>query len=285
MLETLHFTVRPSGYCPRVLGVIASQAPATHAVNFSVPAHVMGTLNMVRGGTLSLLHRDTQSQGQVQVRQLPTSFATGAHARSRRYQISAGAVLLTLFCRADALEQLCGEPACELTNCWLAAAQVFKAWEAECLNLSANRTPLEVAQAMLRCTSPSHLPVEHSAKEMQMLRLHTALQALTHHEPRVVADQLRISERSLQRLFMAQWGVSPKQVQRMLRIQRCIKLWQDQALGLADLAAQIGLTDQAHLAREFRQLVGYAPSSLKQAWPANTSGPSKRRAMSQTLLN
>ncbi len=52
----------------------------------------------------------------------------------------------------------------------------------------------------------------------------------------------------------------------MLRIQRCVQLWNAQEMlgnGLADLAAQVGLTDQAHLAREFRQLVGYAPSSLK----------------------
>lgn len=72
-----------------------------------------------------------------------------------------------------------------------------------------------------------------------------------------------MSERGLQRLFLSQWGINPKRVQRMLRIQRAVALWDARPCGLADLAAQAGLVDQAHLAREFRQLVGHPPSSLK----------------------
>lgn len=252
MLQILHFLPKPHGCCGRVLGVIVSQAADTAAVRFSVPAHALLTLNVVLHGTL--MHDQ---------RELPTSFATGAHTRSRRYQISPGATLLTLFCRADAARDLCGQAPAQLADAWLAAQEVFQAWRepATCSN------PLLTAQTMLDSVSPEHLPpLNHLGNQQAAQHIQQALHALAEHDVPTVAARLDMSERSLQRLFMSHWGISPKQVQRMLRIQRCVALWNIQkmpASSLADLAAQVGLTDQAHLAREFRQLVGYAPSSLK----------------------
>jgi AraC-like DNA-binding protein len=251
MLQTLHFQPKPHGSCGRVLGVIVSQAADTSAVRFSVPAHALLTLNVVLHGTL--MHEQ---------RVLPTSFATGAHTRSRRYQISPGAILLTLFCRADAALDLCGHAPAQLVDAWLVAQEVFKAWREPdtCGNA------LFTAQTMLDTVSPEHLPPLNHTGNQQAQRIQQALRVLVEHDMPTVAARLQRSERSVQRLFMSQWGISPKQVQRMLRIQRCVALWNAQkmlASSLADLAAQVGLTDQAHLAREFRQLVGYAPSSLK----------------------
>jgi AraC-like DNA-binding protein len=253
MLETLHFLPKPKGYCPRVLGVIVSQAPPAHAVNFSVPAHVLLTLNVVLQG--SLMH------GQ-QV--LPSSFATGAHTRSRRYQISPGAILLTLFCRANAALDLSALAPAQLADTWLPAQSVFKAWPQAPHSADA----ISTAQAMLACVSPEHLPVLKSpSRSVSSQRIQHALQVLAEQDLAAACTQLQMSERSLQRLFVSHWGISPKLVQRMLRIQRCIQLWDKtdaQHRNLADLAAQTGLADQAHLAREFRQLVGYAPGNLKR---------------------
>jgi AraC-like DNA-binding protein len=253
MLETLHFLPKPQGSCSRVLGVIVSQAPREQAVNFSVPAHVLLTLNVLLQG--SLMHEQ---------KILPNCFATGAHTRSRRYQISPGALLLTLFCRADAALDLCTHAPAQLTDTWLPAQSVFKAWQES----SSAKDALLTAQAMLSCVSPEHLPaLEAPARLLSAQRMRHALHALVERDLPATCTQLQMSERSLQRLFMSQWGISPKLVQRMLRIQRSVKLWEAQKAqspNLADIAAQVGLADQAHLAREFRQLVGYAPSSLKR---------------------
>lgn len=253
MLETLFFLPRPAGTSSKVLGVIASRAPATHSVSFSVPAHVFLTLNVVTHGTLM--------QGQSA---LPSSFATGAHTRSRRYQLSSGAMLFTLFCRADAALDLCQRAPAELADTWVSCEQVFQSWK-----LPAERSAsLNVAPLMLDCVAPPRLPADSAVQlNAGVPRIQEAYDALAESDVPGAAKQLHMSERSLQRLFMSQWGIRPKLVQRLLRIQRCVRYWEDPGTlnrSLADLALHAGLSDQAHLAREFRQLVGYAPSSLKQ---------------------
>jgi AraC-like DNA-binding protein len=242
-----------------VLGVLVSQAPLENAVSFSVPAHVMLTLNHVHGGSLNL---DDQ--------RLLASFATGPQIRSRRYRISAGALLLTLFCRADAIPHLCGRPVKATTGLWSDPREVFFNW----VEPSPADSATEVAQAMLACVAPQILaPLSEQATRRPGPSIGMALRALANLDLAQAAASLAMSERGLQRFFFKHFGMSPKRVQRMLRIQRCVELWGSnatQVLGLADLAAHVGLVDQAHLAREFRELVGYPPGALKR--PGRSSG-------------
>jgi methylphosphotriester-DNA--protein-cysteine methyltransferase len=79
-----------------------------------------------------------------------------------------------------------------------------------------------------------------------------------------VADELGITGRHLRRLLLEHTGVGPKAVQRVGRFQRFLQV-ADAAYPsstLADLAADAGYADQAHLAREVRDLAGLAPSAL-----------------------
>ncbi len=73
------------------------------------------------------------------------------------------------------------------------------------------------------------------------------------------------SERHLSRRFAAEFGVGPKVAARMARFDRARRRIAAQAvtghpLGLADVAADEGYADQAHLAREFTALAGCNPS-------------------------
>lgn len=81
-----------------------------------------------------------------------------------------------------------------------------------------------------------------------------------------VADELGVTERHLRRLFLDHTGVAPKAVQRVGRFQRFLRhadTAADAARGsLADFAAAAGYADQAHLAREVRELAGLPPSAL-----------------------
>src|SRR5581483_4243689 len=72
------------------------------------------------------------------------------------------------------------------------------------------------------------------------------------------------SSRHLTSRFRAEIGLTPKAAARVIRFDRAkqtlIARVRDGAYQLADLAADTGYFDQAHLAREFRSLAGVPPS-------------------------
>lgn len=82
---------------------------------------------------------------------------------------------------------------------------------------------------------------------------------------RQVADEVGWGDRHLARRFRAELGVGPKAAARMTRFDRTRRRLAAQAaagrpLGLADLAADAGYADQAHLTREFRGFAGCSPT-------------------------
>lgn len=90
------------------------------------------------------------------------------------------------------------------------------------------------------------------------------------------AGRLRVDElatragygrRRLERAFDAWVGLAPKVLLRVQRVQRVLAALRDaEAPSLAALAPRTGFADQAHLAREFRALVGLAPTGyLREA--------------------
>jgi AraC-like DNA-binding protein len=85
-----------------------------------------------------------------------------------------------------------------------------------------------------------------------------------------LTTQLAISASQLRRRFLATVGVGPKTLQRTLRFQGYLAVAQAAATpgkqvpggGLADLAAEAGYADHAHLSRECRRLTGLPPREL-----------------------
>lgn len=83
-----------------------------------------------------------------------------------------------------------------------------------------------------------------------------------------LSRQLAISPSQLRRRFMVSVGVGPKTLQRTLRFQGFLALAQAAAtspwrsVGLADLAAETGYSDHAHLSRECLRLTGLRPGEL-----------------------
>lgn len=88
-----------------------------------------------------------------------------------------------------------------------------------------------------------------------------------------LADAEGMSVRSLQRLFAAYVGVSPKWVVLRYRIHEALeRAGMDAAVDWARLAAELGYSDQAHLVRDFTARVGVPPTAYAQPRPA--VGPS-----------
>lgn len=81
-----------------------------------------------------------------------------------------------------------------------------------------------------------------------------------------LARSLNVSEPTLRRLFASQNGVTPK---RWLVLRRLDQVLRDPRLAdtgnsLAQLAAEYGYADQAHLSREMLRFTGASPSGLRQ---------------------
>ena len=70
-----------------------------------------------------------------------------------------------------------------------------------------------------------------------------------------IADAVGWSERQLHRRARVAFGYGPKTLARVLRLQRALGLARD-GVPLAETAVRAGFADQAHLARDVRELAG-----------------------------
>ncbi|WP_280269219.1 helix-turn-helix transcriptional regulator [Nocardia wallacei] len=71
-----------------------------------------------------------------------------------------------------------------------------------------------------------------------------------------VADEFGIGARRLHRMSLSAFGYGPKMLARVLRMQRALALAR-RGVPFADTAFRAGYADQAHLARDVRELAGW----------------------------
>ncbi|WP_245718438.1 helix-turn-helix transcriptional regulator [Nocardia miyunensis] len=87
-----------------------------------------------------------------------------------------------------------------------------------------------------------------------------------------VAESLGLGERRLHRMSLSAFGYGPKTLARVLRLQRALALARV-GIPLAETAFRAGYADQAHLARDVRELAGTSPARLiARDRPAQVSG-------------
>lgn len=73
-----------------------------------------------------------------------------------------------------------------------------------------------------------------------------------------VAERIGWSRKHLARRFTEDIGLGPKAVSRIVRLNRAMAAARA-GNGWADVAAGCGYADQAHMARDFRELAGASP--------------------------
>lgn len=84
-----------------------------------------------------------------------------------------------------------------------------------------------------------------------------------------VAEALAISVRTLHRVAAKYIGLTPHAMLRRRRLQDAAHLLRtDAAVTIAEAAAEFGFADQAHLANEFRRVIGQSPSEYRRALEA-----------------
>jgi AraC-like DNA-binding protein len=76
-----------------------------------------------------------------------------------------------------------------------------------------------------------------------------------------IAERIGWSRKHLARRFADEIGLGPKSVSRIVRLSRAIAAARTGSDGWADIAADCGYADQAHLVREFHALAGASPTA------------------------
>lgn len=128
-----------------------------------------------------------------------------------------------------------------------------------------------------RVSAPSR-PVAHAFELIQA----------AHGE--ISTDQLAracgCSTRSLRSLILAEAGLAPKHLARIVRIRHALELLSDAGVPLSAAAATSAFSDHAHMSREFRELLGEPPSHLgpRMRSPAIPHFSAERNLMSTGLL-
>ncbi|MCW5950786.1 MAG: AraC family transcriptional regulator [Propionibacteriaceae bacterium] len=80
-----------------------------------------------------------------------------------------------------------------------------------------------------------------------------------------VARQLSLSTRSVQRLARRYIGLTPLAVIRRYRLQEAAqRLRDDPSVTIAQVAAELGYADHAHLASDFRTVLGLTPNQYRR---------------------
>lgn len=82
--------------------------------------------------------------------------------------------------------------------------------------------------------------------------------------PEQAATRLAVSVRTLQRMAHRSVGLSPAAMIRRRRLQEAAeRIRSDPGTDLATVAADLGYSDQAHLANDFRAVLGFTPSAYR----------------------
>jgi len=78
-----------------------------------------------------------------------------------------------------------------------------------------------------------------------------------------LAEMAELSQFALLRAFRAETGLPPHAYLNQVRVRRA-RLLLDDGVSAADVAAQVGFADQAHLTRHFKRVVGVPPAAYQR---------------------
>lgn len=101
------------------------------------------------------------------------------------------------------------------------------------------------------------------SKDMQLLSFVDTL----YHTPTSkcvsdIGELLGYGTRQLQRVFLKNYGVTPRVLLNILRLHKCLTLLFDHSKSLQDIAMESGFYDQAHFIKEIKRYTGILPTTL-----------------------
>ncbi|WP_368184491.1 helix-turn-helix domain-containing protein [Aestuariibius sp. HNIBRBA575] len=185
----------------------------------------------------------------------------GCSSKRFDYDVSGHGVVLGLRLPPAAQSAFTDTDPRQLVDSSIPIEQVFSAQTVEKLpEISATTRPdIPTISEILRVLNAVARPLSQAAQNVQSLikrvQMSPDLWRMTDLEQ--ASD---LSERQLQRLFATHLGLSPKWVIDRFRMHDALDALEEGAnVDLADLAARLGFTDQAHFSNRFKAMTGAAP--------------------------
>ncbi|MEW6707779.1 MAG: helix-turn-helix domain-containing protein [Pseudomonadota bacterium] len=220
------------------------------------PANMYSALTLVHSGSL----RDPCSGTLA-----PAAALSGTMSRtaSREYLHTPETTVVVF--KPGRLTDFCRLPATDLTDHWGDAASVFTL--AEHIEVSDRmaaqptvaRQIVVLEQLLMRRFAARH--TTQAAALAQAVK--SLVWRLPHMRVQELAAQLGWGLRRIERRFADTFGVSPRMLIRLARLQLAlVQMQRREPLPLARVALIAGFADQAHLAREVKALAGFTPSRL-----------------------
>jgi AraC-like DNA-binding protein len=185
--------------------------------------------------------------------------------RSRALLVSPAAEFRTVAVRLrpSALGRVLHDDASQLTDGWGSLEEVFgqdgRTLAAQVEDAATDAERFATLAAFLR---------RRLERARPNLPADVAVEALRRARGRITVRALRqatgASERTLERAFLREVGLSPRRLAAVLRVQAALLL-RDAEPSWAQLAAELAYVDQPHLSREFRRVAGLPPRALLEA--------------------
>lgn len=192
-------------------------------------------------------------------RELPTKCAIQIQARAVTLRPT-GALGLILAClRPDAASRIVDAPLTDFADAAIHLGNLFGAGETSTCDdmlAGARNSPERIATVesfLLRRLRPQLDGTIYRAA----LHLRKNPTVPIQH----LASKLGLSARHLSRRFNAAFGIGPKQFARLARFEK-VMAERRNGLSWAQVACACGLTDQAHLVKEFKSMVGELPTEF-----------------------
>jgi AraC-like DNA-binding protein len=182
-------------------------------------------------------------------------FVAGPDATARWYRSPAGASYVALRFSGGTGPALLGVPAHELRDQTVSLERLLSSRAARVLaeRIAADPAAALEAWAVERFTARGVDPL--GPRVLAMAGTGTPVAAM--------ADRLGLGTRQLHRRCLPVFGYGPRRLARVLRLGRSLEVARSGA-PLAQVAADCGYADQAHLSREVRDLTGTTPTRLLQ---------------------
>jgi AraC-like DNA-binding protein len=182
------------------------------------------------------------------------------------YRLEGARRVLGVRFRPGGFRGLLGAPLTTITDRTIPFCRIYsldeRAAEASVLEATDDSGMMAAAEAILRTR------IQRADQSADLARQIVDLIGADRELVRVasLAAQVGLSERALQRLFSEYVGVSPKWVIRRFRLHDAAsRLANAEDVNLTHLAQDLGYSDQAHFTRDFKALVGRAPSDYRRS--------------------
>lgn len=235
------------------------------------------TLPLIANGFPSLLFQTSDCAWiPGQDRFLETLSLHGQYVAPVHLDLRGRVALIACFFRPHLLKSLFGFEAVELTGARVDLDLVRPAKDARLkerlLEAPSGAARVGILQSFVRELASRHSPAGNGAASFATRAILESQGTIALSE---VQGRMRTTERSLQRIFDAEVGVSPRLFARICRFQSAFrKLNEGRFSALGDLAHDAGYADQSHFIRAFKEFAGMGPKEyLKRLAALGDSGP------------